>query len=51
MKNRFRQIPPPLEAFLKYFHVVASKEIAVVYNMIDSRSGKGNEKITIKTNS
>ena len=32
MKNRFRQAPPPLEAFLKHFHVVASKEIAVVYN-------------------
>ncbi len=25
--------PPPMEAFLKYFKVVASKEIAVVYNM------------------
>ena len=25
--------PPPLETFLKYFKLVASKEIAVVYNM------------------
>ncbi|MEH7246436.1 ClpXP adapter SpxH family protein [Neobacillus niacini] len=25
--------PPPMEVFLKYFKVVASKEIAVVYNM------------------
>ena len=25
--------PPPLETFLKYFHFVASKEIAVVYNI------------------
>ena len=28
-----RSSPPPLEIFLKYFELVASKEIAVVYNM------------------
>ncbi len=40
--------PPPLEAFLKFFKFVASKEIAVVYNMPISQIEKEMKKLLLK---
>jgi predicted DsbA family dithiol-disulfide isomerase len=40
--------PPPLEAFLKYFKLVATKEIAVVYNMTVSQVEKEMKKLQLK---
>ena len=48
MKNRFRSNPPPLEAFLKHFHVVASKEIAVVYNKSIQEAERDLKKLQLK---
>ncbi|GLB58921.1 ClpXP adapter SpxH family protein [Cytobacillus sp. NCCP-133] len=39
---------PPLEYFLKYFKVVASKEISVVYNMPDSEVNREMKKLQLK---
>ncbi|MBT2653875.1 DsbA family protein [Bacillus sp. ISL-18] len=40
--------PPPLEAFLKFFKLVASKEIAVVYNMSISQIEREMKKLLLK---
>ncbi|WP_420491686.1 ClpXP adapter SpxH family protein [Neobacillus drentensis] len=40
--------PPPLETFLKFFKFVASKEIAVVYNMSISQIEKEMKKLLLK---
>ena len=39
--------PPPIESFLKYFKVVASKEIAVVYNMSISQVDREMKKLLL----
>ncbi|QOK29613.1 DsbA family protein [Cytobacillus oceanisediminis] len=39
---------PPLEYFLKYFKLVASKEISVVYNMSDSEVNREMKKLQLK---
>jgi predicted DsbA family dithiol-disulfide isomerase len=39
--------PPPLETFLKYFKLVASKEIAVVYNMSISQVEREMKKLLL----
>lgn len=39
--------PPPLETFLKYFKLVASKEIAVVYNMTISQVEREMKKLLL----
>jgi predicted DsbA family dithiol-disulfide isomerase len=39
--------PPPLDAFLKYFKLVASKEIAVVYNMSVSQVEREMKKLLL----
>ncbi len=39
---------PPLEYFLKYFKLVASKEISVVYDMTDSEVNKEMKKLQLK---
>jgi predicted DsbA family dithiol-disulfide isomerase len=39
--------PPPLDAFLKYFKLVASKEIAVVYNMSISQVEREMKKLLL----
>ena len=39
--------PPPMESFLKYFKVVASKEIAVVYNMTISQVEREMKKLLL----
>ncbi|WHY02104.1 ClpXP adapter SpxH family protein [Neobacillus sp. DY30] len=39
--------PPPLESFLKYFKFVASKEIAVVYNMSISQVEREMKKLLL----
>ncbi|WP_442599191.1 ClpXP adapter SpxH family protein [Neobacillus sp. D3-1R] len=43
-----KQAPPPLECFLKYFSLVASKEIAVVYNMTISQVEREMKKLLLK---
>lgn len=43
-----KAIPPPIEAFLKYFKLVASKEIAVVYNMSVSEVEREMKKLQLK---
>ncbi|XNQ36307.1 ClpXP adapter SpxH family protein [Bacillus sp. 1P10SD] len=40
--------PPPLESFMKFFKFVASKEIAVVYNMSVSQIEKEMKKLLLK---
>ncbi|WP_456275854.1 ClpXP adapter SpxH family protein [Bacillus sp. AK128] len=40
--------PPPLEDFLKYFKFVATKEIAVVYNMEPNEVDKEMKKLLLK---
>lgn len=40
--------PPPLETFIKYFKFVASKEIAVVYNMSISQVEREMKKLLLK---
>ena len=40
--------PPPLESFMKFFKFVASKEIAVVYNMSISQIEKEMKKLLLK---
>ncbi|WP_307406758.1 ClpXP adapter SpxH family protein [Neobacillus ginsengisoli] len=40
--------PPPLEAFVKFFKFVASKEIAVVYNMSISQVEREMKKLLLK---
>jgi predicted DsbA family dithiol-disulfide isomerase len=40
--------PPPLETFMKFFKFVASKEIAVVYNMSVSQIEKEMKKLLLK---
>jgi predicted DsbA family dithiol-disulfide isomerase len=40
--------PPPLESFLKFFKLVASKEIAVVYNMSISQIEREMKKLLLK---
>lgn len=40
--------PPPIEAFLQYFKLVASKEIAIVYNMSISEVEKEMKKLQLK---
>jgi predicted DsbA family dithiol-disulfide isomerase len=40
--------PPPLETFMKFFKFVASKEIAVVYNMSISQIEKEMKKLLLK---
>ncbi|MEH7177476.1 ClpXP adapter SpxH family protein [Neobacillus vireti] len=39
--------PPPMESFLRYFKVVASKEIAVVYNMTISQVEREMKKLLL----
>jgi hypothetical protein len=39
--------PPPLDTFLKYFKLVASKEIAVVYNMSISQVEREMKKLLL----
>src|SRR5690606_21470914 len=39
---------PPLEAFMKYFQLVAAKEISVVYNMNDSDVNREMKKLQLK---
>ncbi|MEH7255790.1 ClpXP adapter SpxH family protein [Neobacillus niacini] len=39
--------PPPIESFLKYFKVVASKEVAVVYNMSISQVDREMKKLLL----
>ncbi|MEH7125137.1 ClpXP adapter SpxH family protein [Bacillus sp. JJ1532] len=43
-----RSAPPPLEIFLKYFKFVASKEIAVVYNMTINEVDREMKKLQLK---
>ncbi|WNS76878.1 ClpXP adapter SpxH family protein [Bacillus sp. DTU_2020_1000418_1_SI_GHA_SEK_038] len=43
-----RSAPPPLEVFLKYFKFVASKEIAVVYNMTINEVDREMKKLQLK---
>ncbi|WP_449622495.1 ClpXP adapter SpxH family protein [Robertmurraya sp. Marseille-Q9965] len=43
-----RSNPPPIEAFLKHFKLVASKEIAVVYNMSVGEVEKEMKKLQLK---
>jgi predicted DsbA family dithiol-disulfide isomerase len=43
-----RSSPPPLETFLKLFKFVASKEIAVVYNMTISQIEREMKKLVLK---
>ncbi|MFE8700395.1 ClpXP adapter SpxH family protein [Cytobacillus sp. FJAT-54145] len=43
-----RSNPPPIEAFLQYFKLVASQEIAVVYNMSVSEVEKEMKKLQLK---
>lgn len=40
--------PPPIETFMKYFKVVASKEIAVVYDMSISQVDREMKKLVLK---
>lgn len=40
--------PPPLETFVKYFRLVASQEIAVVYNMSLSQVEREMKKLVLK---
>ncbi|MDZ5470360.1 ClpXP adapter SpxH family protein [Bacillus sp. 31A1R] len=40
--------PPPIEAFLKYYQLVASKEIAVVYNMSVTEVDREMKKLQLK---
>lgn len=40
--------PPPLESFLKYFKLVATKEIAVVYDMTNSQVEREMKKLLLK---
>jgi predicted DsbA family dithiol-disulfide isomerase len=40
--------PPPLEAFLKHYHVVASKEVAVVYNKSIQEAERDLKKLQLK---
>jgi predicted DsbA family dithiol-disulfide isomerase len=40
--------PPPLEEFLKYYKTVASKEVAVVYDMTVSKAEKELKKLQLK---
>ncbi|WP_428911390.1 ClpXP adapter SpxH family protein [Niallia sp. Krafla_26] len=43
-----RETPPPLETFLKHYHVVASKEVAVVYNKSIQEVEKELKKLQLK---
>lgn len=43
-----KQSPPPLESFLKYFNLVATKEIAVVYNMTLPQVEREMKKLLLK---
>lgn len=43
-----RSTPPPIEAFLKYFKLVASKEIAEVYNMTVNEVNREMKKMQLK---
>lgn len=43
-----RSTPPPLETFLKYFKFVATKEIAVVYNMSITQVEREMKKLLLK---
>ncbi|MDQ0153910.1 ClpXP adapter SpxH family protein [Robertmurraya andreesenii] len=43
-----KAIPPSIEAFLKYFKLVASKEISVVYNMSVSEVEREMKKLQLK---
>lgn len=40
--------PPPLENFLKYYNLVATQEIAVVYNMTTNEVNKEMKKLQLK---
>ena len=40
--------PPPLETFLKHYHVVASKEVAVVYNKSIQEAERDLKKLQLK---
>lgn len=40
--------PPPLEAFMKFFRIVASQEIAVVYNMSVAQVEREMKKLLLK---
>ncbi len=40
--------PPPLESFVKYFKLVADKEIAVVYNMSPNEVNREMKKLQLK---
>lgn len=39
--------PPPMEQFIEYFKVVATKEIAIVYNMSDQETEKEMKKLQL----
>lgn len=43
-----RATPPPIEAFLKHFHFVASTEIAIVYDMTINEVDKEMKKLQLK---
>lgn len=43
-----RTSPPPLEEFLRHYHVVASKEVAVVYNKSIQEAEKELKKLQLK---
>ena len=43
-----RSNPPSLEAFLKHYHVVASKEVAVVYNKTIQEAERELKKLQLK---
>lgn len=43
-----RSTPPPIELFLKYFQLVASKEISVVYNMSINEVEREMKKLQLK---
>jgi predicted DsbA family dithiol-disulfide isomerase len=46
--NPVKAVHPPLESFLKYFNFVATKEIAVVYNMTISQVEREMKKLLLK---
>lgn len=46
-KEPVQSQPPPLEAFMKFFKLVASKEIAVVYNMSISQVEREMKKLLL----
>ncbi|WML50532.1 ClpXP adapter SpxH family protein [Neobacillus sp. PS3-34] len=48
MEKPLKAPHPPLESFLKYFRFVASKEIAVVYNMSISQVEREMKKLLLK---